>query len=64
MGLGHLAFEVEDVAATLKLLLGQGGHELGKVITQEIAGVGTITFTYATDPEGNILEIQSWRYQR
>jgi len=32
------------------------------VVKQEIAGVGVITFTYASDPEGNILEIQSWQY--
>jgi catechol 2,3-dioxygenase-like lactoylglutathione lyase family enzyme len=62
LGLGHLAFEVESVEDTLQLLLEHGGHELGQVITQEIKGAGTITFTYATDPEGNILEIQSWRH--
>jgi catechol 2,3-dioxygenase-like lactoylglutathione lyase family enzyme len=62
LGLGHLAFEVEQVEETLKLLLAHGGHELGQVVKQEIAGVGVITFTYATDPEGNILEIQSWEY--
>lgn len=61
LGLGHLAFEVESVEATLQEVKRRGGGELGKVITQEIAGAGTITFTYATDPEGNILEIQSWR---
>ncbi len=63
LGLGHLAFEVESVEATLHEMKRRGGGELGKVITQEIAGAGTITFTYATDPEGNILEIQSWRKQ-
>jgi catechol 2,3-dioxygenase-like lactoylglutathione lyase family enzyme len=62
MGLGHLAFEVEQVEETLQALLAHGGHELGQVVKQEIAGVGVITFTYATDPEGNILEIQSWEY--
>ena len=62
LGLGHLAFEVEQVKETLQALLAHGGHELGQVVKQEIAGVGVITFTYATDPEGNILEIQSWEY--
>jgi catechol 2,3-dioxygenase-like lactoylglutathione lyase family enzyme len=61
LGLGHLAFEVEDVKTTLQALSAHGGHKLGEVIKQEIAGVGVITFTYATDPENNILEIQSWR---
>jgi len=62
LGLGHLAFEVESVPETLALLLEHGGRKLGEVVTREIASVGTITFTYATDPEGNILEIQSWSY--
>jgi predicted enzyme related to lactoylglutathione lyase len=61
IGLGHLAFEVEDVAATMRLLLENGGKKLGEIVSQEIQGVGIITFTYATDPEGNILEIQSWK---
>jgi catechol 2,3-dioxygenase-like lactoylglutathione lyase family enzyme len=59
--LGHLAFEVGSVEAALQELKRRGGGELGKDITKKIAGAGTITFTYATDPEGNILEIQSWR---
>lgn len=63
LGLGHLAFEVESVEATLQEVKRRGGGELGKVITQEIPGAGTITFTYVTDPEGNILEIQNWRKQ-
>jgi catechol-2,3-dioxygenase len=25
-----------------------------------VAGAGTITFVYLTDPEGNILELQRW----
>jgi len=61
IGLGHLAFEVEDVNRTLELMLKKDGNRLGEVIVQEIKGVGEITFTYATDPEGNIIEIQSWK---
>lgn len=63
VGLGHLAFEVEDVNETLKEVLENGGKKLGEVVVREIKGVGEITFTYATDPEGNILEIQSWKYK-
>jgi len=62
LGLGHLAFEVDQVEETLKVLLANGGHKIGEVVKQEIAGVGVITFTYASDPEGNLLEIQSWEY--
>jgi hypothetical protein len=25
-----------------------------------VAGAGTISFVYLTDPEGNILELQKW----
>ena len=59
-GLGHLAFEVDDVAVTLAQIGVHGGRTLGEVVVREIAGVGTITFVYAADPEGNILEIQTW----
>jgi len=61
IGLGHLAFEVEDVNETVNLLLKNEGKKLGEIVSQEIKGVGIINFTYATDPEGNILEIQSWK---
>ena len=60
IGLGHLAFEVEDVGEAIKLLVQNGGNELGEVVSKEIKGVGILNFTYATDPEGNIVEIQSW----
>lgn len=60
-GLGHLAFVVDDVDAKLAEVVAHGGRPLGEVVTAEVAGAGTITFVYAADPEGNILEIQKWR---
>ena len=59
-GLGHLAFAVDDVAEKLEQLLAHGGQALGEVVTREVEGVGNLTFVYATDPEGNILELQRW----
>ncbi len=59
-GLGHLAFEVDDVASTLTRVLERGGSALGEITERDIQGVGKLTFVYATDPEGNILELQSW----
>lgn len=59
-GLGHLAFEVDDVATVLQEIVRCGGRLLGEVVTREVPGAGTITFAYAADPEGNILEIQQW----
>ena len=59
-GYGHLAFEVENVDHTLTQIIENGGSSIGTVTTKIIAGVGEITFVYARDPEGNILEIQHW----
>jgi len=59
-GLGHLAFSVDNVQKTLEQVIKNGGGALGEVVKRDIAGVGAITFVYATDPEGNILEIQNW----
>lgn len=59
-GLGHLAFQVPDVAACLEQLVAHGGRAIGSVAAVNVAGKGTVTFVYATDPEDNILELQSW----
>jgi predicted enzyme related to lactoylglutathione lyase len=59
-GLGHLAFVVDDVQAACEAVLAAGGHTVGQLVTVEIPGAGTITFVYATDPEGNIIELQKW----
>jgi len=36
------------------------GRKLGELAIKEFKS-GTLTFIYVTDPEGNIIEIQSWR---
>ena len=59
-GFGHIAFEVEDVAAILEQLMKYGGKAVGEVVRKEVDGVGMITFTYAADPEGNLIELQQW----
>ena len=60
-GLRHLAFAVSDVEKTVEKLLKLGGKALGEITTKELPGIGKITFIYTTDPEGNIIEIQSWK---
>lgn len=40
-------------------MLAAGGGEVGKVVSNDVGGVGRITFAYLTDPEGNIIEVQS-----
>ncbi len=59
-GFGHIAFAVQDVAAARQAVLAAGGGEVGPLTTVPVAGAGTITFVYLTDPEDNILELQRW----
>jgi catechol 2,3-dioxygenase-like lactoylglutathione lyase family enzyme len=59
-GLAHLAFEVDNVEAVRDAVIAAGGGCVGDLVTAEIPGAGTITFIYATDPEGNIIELQKW----
>ncbi len=59
-GYAHIAFAVDDVEAILKAVVEAGGGMIGKIVTTHIDGAGTITFVYATDPEGNIIELQKW----
>ncbi len=59
-GFGHIAFAVQDVAAARQAVLAAGGGEVGPLSTVPVAGAGTITFVYLTDPEDNILELQRW----
>lgn len=59
-GLGHLAFEVDDVHDTKSLILDHGGSTIGDISETNVEGIGKLTFIYMADPEGNILEIQQW----
>ncbi|MBE9506394.1 MAG: VOC family protein [Chloroflexi bacterium] len=59
-GLGHIAFSVDDVSAALSAVVANGGRTIGDVVERSIAGVGVLTFTYAADPEGNMIELQHW----
>jgi len=59
-GFGHVAFEVDDVREAVSLVLAHGGALIGEVVERSIEGAGTITFAYARDPEGNIIELQQW----
>ncbi len=61
IGFTHIAFLVEDVGRALDQVLSHGGSQLGKMVTKEIENVGFLTFVYARDPDGNIVELQSWK---
>ena len=62
-GITHIAFEVHDVDQTLDEAIKNGGRLLGKVTEKTVDGVGDLKFVYFRDPEGNIVEIQSWKKQ-
>ena len=59
-GFGHIAFAVDDVQTAYDAVLAAGGRKLGDIVSVEIPGAGKITFVYAADPEGNIIELQKW----
>ena len=59
-GFAHIAFAVNDVQAAQDAVIAAGGSALGERVTVDIPGAGRITFVYATDPEGNIIELQHW----
>ncbi len=59
-GFGHIAFAVEDVHAAHAEVLANGGSAVGEVVSM-MSAVGTqVTWCYVADPEGNILELQSY----
>jgi len=58
-GFGHIAFQVEDVRKATDAILAAGGAAVGEVVEVQV-GEKFVTFAYVADPEGNILEVQSW----
>jgi predicted enzyme related to lactoylglutathione lyase len=59
-GFQHIAFAVPSVAAARAAVLAAGGGVVGDIVTLQTADGRFVTWTYVTDPEGNILELQSW----
>ncbi|HZF61025.1 MAG TPA: VOC family protein [Desulfovibrio sp.] len=60
-GFAHIAFEVDDVETTLAEIVAAGGGQVGEVVTAAYPNDMEAVFVYARDPEGNIIELQSWR---
>lgn len=59
-GFGHIAFQVQDVDLARREVLRAGGRPIGETVTLQVATGAKVTWCYVTDPEGNILELQSW----
>jgi len=59
-GFGHIAFAVDSVEDARREVLAAGGSAVGDVTTLTTATGARVTACYVTDPEGNIIELQSW----
>ena len=45
-------------------VISKGGSRVGELITAEYPNGLEAVFVYAKDPEGNIVELQSWRQRK
>jgi catechol 2,3-dioxygenase-like lactoylglutathione lyase family enzyme len=59
-GWGHVAFAVDDVEQARDAVLAAGGAQHAEVVTTQTADGRRVTWCYLADPEGNLVEVQSW----
>ena len=59
-GFAHIAFAVDSVADAREYVLAHGGSAVGDVVTVAVSPAARVTWCYVRDPEGNIVELQSW----
>ena len=58
-GYGHLAFRVSNLGEAREQVLAAGGKAIGEVVTTPVGNDQQISWCYLTDPEGNLLELQT-----
>lgn len=58
-GFGHIAFEVANVEAARQEVEANGGGAVGEIVTLTTKAGTQVTWCYMTDPEGNVIELQS-----
>jgi predicted enzyme related to lactoylglutathione lyase len=58
-GFGHICFIVDSVPQAHAQILAAGGTAVARIVTLSPAPGTRITWCYLTDPEGNIIELQS-----
>jgi predicted enzyme related to lactoylglutathione lyase len=59
-GYSHIAFAVPSVTDARREVLAAGGGSVGEIVTLTTSTGARVTWCYMTDPEGNIIELQSW----
>ena len=64
VGFSHIAFQVDDVAKILDLVIQNGGQPVGEIAEQKYPNGRIGTFAYCRDIEGNIIELQKWDKNR
>ena len=60
-GYGHIAFEVPDVVDAQRAVIAAGGSSIGEIVTLTRSDGWQVTLCYAADPEGNAVELLTWR---
>jgi predicted enzyme related to lactoylglutathione lyase len=58
-GFAHIAFAVEDVSEAREQVLAAGGRPVSEIVIVTTATGVIIKWCYVTDPEGNIIELQT-----
>jgi predicted enzyme related to lactoylglutathione lyase len=59
-GFAHIAFAVDSVIDAREEVLAAGGAAIGDIVTLATAIGAKVTWCYVRDPEGNIIELQTW----
>jgi predicted enzyme related to lactoylglutathione lyase len=59
-GFAHIAFSVANLDEARAKVLSNGGSPVGDVVTLQTTTGSSVTWCYVTDPEGNVIELQSW----
>jgi predicted enzyme related to lactoylglutathione lyase len=58
-GFAHIAFSVSSVPNARAEVIAAGGKPVGDIVTVTTPAGARITWCYVTDPEGNIIELQT-----
>ena len=59
-GFGHIAFSVASVRQARAEVLTHGGSSVADIVNLTTATGSRVTWCYVADPEGNVIELQSW----